>query len=1719
MARRDTSPRPVLRPEGFGAAEQTERMLQPEGDPVAPTEVLKTGITKEVMDKAQEYVSNPPPPKQQSPVQKAIDKSLIGGAEEDYEVKVSKVTPEGRGAIEGMISRVLGKEFDGDLDAFYYCTTFVSDMLDSIGADPLDDKGDKYNRTRANAYMKYGTPVDIEDIQEGDIVIFDFPKLPDGTLTLDPTRGKRNGLGDHATFYAGDRLDVNKPGSNYIGVLGGEQGGGAAISMKAFDKSHILGVRRIQYNDIDYEFTKELAKVNPDFNKFLNNEAKAFDFNAFMEQSSNPIQGTNRLTSGFDKGGLTEQTDSMLPAVDDDTRSTEEYLEDTKPMDISSVPAFQRPMDASENDKPTGNIDETGAIEYRTALGNTYLVRRNPDQRTTRTKIEEDVLPAVREYLADPTAPTADQAIAAAKAIAGDAWETISIPGDLLSGEKGASDVTLGEVFELTGGTAAASTMFDVPGGRDTLRIFGGARAKYPPNMTGYGSIDSTFNAEADFKTLENLSVDFENDPTGSLVRIMDELERNPSKYPATLKEVVAGNWFRGRDDLMRFEIDDSQSEILGNGVGDIVRMDEDDMDAYLRGFSFDVDNKFPDNSIQGMPEEQAFSTLGNILKHDQLYNQYPQLRDAPVIEDTAYFKRNPSVLGYFDDSSGTIAINTNKIKTNEELRDTLLHEVQHLVQHLEGFESGTNVRNADVLEIKKAIEGSPEYQKAFVDYNAKVSKYLENRDSATVAVYNKNREVASKVLDIILDDFSNKTQIPVEEIYERLNKGETFDSIKMSVSPDIRARGFVYPPEFEQILHIAEGNVGGMAPSSSIDLNRSLDDVNPRESAAPYFEMLSGKDKIDLVADNNRWQQNRLSSTISSLIKDNPELAKDFENSLGFSAQDFIDASRSQDSVGKLYGIPNVVPPTKPKIVRNYVIYSTKRGEVEARNVSARKDMTASERTPENVFDTEDTPANRQWGEPEVQKARAGQNPVTGFANGPSASEPSPVKGFKTGRGSTYKVEEGSRTTRERAPDEVGGEVVTQPTSGKTIYMSYDDMEKFGLLFQKGERGLYQFVPIEGQKGKAHLTFAKDYGPNKAGDPVPNTEVSFTTEPRVGDHPVEIYESTNNNRVSIHFGSEITEVFDDKKSRQFAEGGAVGNMNQQMSFAFEDGGLRDDGMMRDPVSGNEVPPGSTAKEVRDDIPAQLSEGEYVVPADVVRYYGVKFFEDLRDNAKMGLQDMEARGRIGGEPVPAGGPMNDDDLSPEELAAIQEMMGMAEGGVVNMYKQQQDLYSPPNPAIGNPTTTGMASGGEVRGYNSSSVVTNPMTDQSVLEAGQQAQQRGFVGFPLGATIFPSATTGQTVVGPSGTQVATTGNIGQATTGTTGTTTTTDTSALTTVTLYGPNGEIITLTLPTDTDRYKKLLSEGWTTEMPVAGSDRDSATGTKTGPDTDPSSWMDNFDYNDFDKLKDQTSENLTRIPFGGVIGTLSNATKAAQSAANIIVMKANGFDTADLEKELNKFKKENGLNLLPNEFINGDRLALDIIRNNPGADLGIDKKATDLEGNFIFKSKGAWDDFMQEIAPPNMTYNPATESYVSDGSSGGNGATLIETLPSGVKVYQPGPDTLRPFGRTASTVDSGPSTQSEKTAAAKSAANDWVAATQAVQSTSTDDPKAWSDAIKAQSEASKAATKAIKEASGWGTDNYNPNWRDAAEGGLMTTEKPKKKTRKYNKGGLAGKK
>ena len=79
----------------------------------------------------------------------------------------------------------------------------------------------------------------------------------------------------------------------------------------------------------------------------------------------------------------------------------------------------------------------------------------------------------------------------------------------------------------------------------------------------------------------------------------------------------------------------------------------------------------------------------------------------------------------------------------------------------------------------------------------------------------------------------------------------------------------------------------------------------------------------------------------------------------------------------------------------------------------------------------------------------------------------------------------------------------------------------------------------------------------------------------------------------------------------------------------FDLGGLKDQGETIDRKSRNKVPVGSLKKEVRDDVPINISEGEFVLPADVVRYHGLEKIMNLRQNAKSGLELMNKMGQMG----------------------------------------------------------------------------------------------------------------------------------------------------------------------------------------------------------------------------------------------------------------------------------------------------------------------------------------------------------------------------------------------------------------------------------------------------------------------------------------------------------
>lgn len=1145
------------------------------------------------------------------------------------------------------------------------------------------------------------------------------------------------------------------------------------------------------------KFQKYRSLLGPRVEKAQTNKLDRSLFDAFQQLERAAGDMMNKRKSYAD-GGLADQMDSMLPAADTDTRSTEEYIADTKPMDISSVPFFQRPMDASENDQQIGE-DDAGNPVYRTVLGNTYTVRLNPDQRTTRTKVQEDVLPAVKDWIKSPQAPSAEQAVEMGKAIAKSAWELLSIPKDLATGEKTASDVTMQDVYDVTGTMAAGSAPFEVP--ENALRIFGGKGAR-----------DLDVGAFAQARKLMKNGVQRIN-------------PNNPDQFYDLNKKVwkETGWYIDPKDNQWRFEIDDSKSKVTLDNLPVTYKELEDS------GGEF----KLPD-----------------LFQHDQIYKQYPHLKyitvrfyNPKIAKNSTEMREN--VAGYMsNDGSNILAVNTAAIGNNDiisdELKDTILHEIQHSIQRYEGFTPGANENHIDPGVLAKGEQKVLDkikdlsFDNAAIKVNNTQLKVvsLDNWFPANLAKdYASSGYTTNEITKDLLDRRSNYVRELMKDypdgIPPELGKKvlANIDKLKDNIFKQTQ-----YELGLPTLATEFYRGAGGEIESRLVEFSKDMTDWQRKNSplgGSKVFNEKSGNyegmEGFPLDRENQLLEkERRLHATgfrgkegvdpIQSARRSfNPETAGSTDVYLDISRSDF---RRPRDSSGKpevdkdgrlkkpliteklnkifkdedkLLSIINSKPGSSFNLNgKNYTFNSVNPKLVGKNELEGDRGYFLLRPTPDlgdSVFVPVIEAKNNLGNRVEISLAEfvedigkyVGKNAdeqTTGLFGRLKKKLFNPETSLKTSEPNStlqdfgYYVDnpakwgntdwaKNKQASAEKYATE-GGKSAQKLLSGpQTAFLGTDNKKPLYLDTEflstlKGANDevtdmsnpkyvdLKKSVEKEGfvpdQKGNTILIGVNHKG--QAFIMEGNNRVAVAKEQGVPSIKAEVKYFNGAEDVDSPFSPQNILKYASQKPRQFAEGGAVGNMNEQMSFAFEDGGLRDDGMGRDPVSGNEVPSGSMAKEVRDDIPAQLSEGEYVVPADVVRYYGVKFFEDLRNDAKMGLQDMEMNGRIGGEPVPAGGPTEGGDLTPEEMAALQEVMGMADGGFVDVYAQQQSLYQPPNQAMGN--SVQMARGGEVRGYAPGGLSADAQqTQNQIYAAGQQAQQAGFTGFPLGATIFPT----------------------------------------------------------------------------------------------------------------------------------------------------------------------------------------------------------------------------------------------------------------------------------------------------------------------------------------------------------------------------------------------
>lgn len=237
--------------------------------------------------------------------------------------------------------------------------------------------------------------------------------------------------------------------------------------------------------------------------------------------------------------------------------------------------------------------------------------------------------------------------------------------------------------------------------------------------------------------------------------------------------------WMQGAEGRWRFEIDDSKasfvdapmldSYLAGTLTGEkklnaadqkalnLLKLKERKMSAEVFGAK-DKETEAWDQlfyewhqvkqQIQTLERRASgeFMNVGSLLKHDQLLNAYPGMKNIKIrlaVDDSV------TMNGFYDRKDNLIEMTA---PNKEKLMDGLLHELQHAIQSIEGFARG----------------GSPSQ----FDYKDATSEYLGRVSNKIIDLLNSNKEFGATVRKVKQEftKLSNKYPLVTKDGQESVN-------------------------------------------------------------------------------------------------------------------------------------------------------------------------------------------------------------------------------------------------------------------------------------------------------------------------------------------------------------------------------------------------------------------------------------------------------------------------------------------------------------------------------------------------------------------------------------------------------------------------------------------------------------------------------------------------------------------------------------------------------------------------------------------------------------------------------------------------------------------------------------------------------------------------------------------------------------------------------------
>lgn len=244
--------------------------------------------------------------------------------------------------------------------------------------------------------------------------------------------------------------------------------------------------------------------------------------------------------------------------------------------------------------------------------------------------------------------------------------------------------------------------------------------------------------------------------------------------------------WTRTMDgQSWRFEIDNSEAEYRGGGDAQF-REDHADYAEYQDLLQKMFEGTISESEMQRMEKlddiwsgeyarlrervESGNATLADVLEHDSLYEAYPELRNVKVRLESDTGSKN----GSYDPSTNTITISEDKPGDSAKV-GTMLHEIQHALQQIEGWESGASPEYWAAREYESGDTASDRAQELY----SRILTSLDKADQNKVIRYNElDREMEATFTADPESEAGKryaKYEAEQDKLYEELYKNEWF--------------------------------------------------------------------------------------------------------------------------------------------------------------------------------------------------------------------------------------------------------------------------------------------------------------------------------------------------------------------------------------------------------------------------------------------------------------------------------------------------------------------------------------------------------------------------------------------------------------------------------------------------------------------------------------------------------------------------------------------------------------------------------------------------------------------------------------------------------------------------------------------------------------------------------------------------------------------------------